>query len=135
MYIPTDEPRQIRLLGFRLNALRKSTIAFSLSLVLAVCLVPSTGAAAPSVPGVGRLQAGFSVGPVGSNAKWFYFGTPDGAFVGDDGNTFTAGGALKRPSYNTRRLEYEFANSIGRVPSAGSCAILVKFQEAGKNKV
>jgi hypothetical protein len=68
-----------------------------ISLVLAVCLVPSTGAAAPSLPVWDDFSAGFSVGPVGSNAKWFYFATPDGAFVGDDGNTFTADSSDRAP--------------------------------------
>jgi hypothetical protein len=44
-----------------------------------------------------RLTSGspHTVGPVGSTAKWFYFATPDGAFVGDDGVTSTAHAALR----------------------------------------
>jgi Family of unknown function (DUF6081) len=57
-------------------------------------VLPSVGAAAPALPVWDDFSSGFSVGPVGSSARWFYFATPDGAFVGDDGNTFAGGGAL-----------------------------------------
>jgi hypothetical protein len=43
--VPTHDTREKRLLGVRLKALQKSTIALFTSLLMAVCLVPSTGAA------------------------------------------------------------------------------------------
>jgi len=65
-----------------------------ISVALALVAVPSVGAAAPALPVWDDFSSGFTVGPIGSSAKWFYFGTPDGAFVGDDANTFTAHGTL-----------------------------------------
>jgi hypothetical protein len=52
------------------------------------------GNAAPALPVWDDFSAGFTVGPIGSSAKWFYFATPDGSFVGDDGLTSTAHGTL-----------------------------------------
>ncbi|HEY1294264.1 MAG TPA: DUF6081 family protein [Chloroflexota bacterium] len=64
------------------------------SMALATGVLPPAAAAAPALPVWDDFSSGFTVGPIGSSAKWFYFATPDGAFVGDDGNTFTTHGTL-----------------------------------------
>jgi Family of unknown function (DUF6081) len=78
----------------RRRALQASVFGLFMLVTLAVGVPPSVGAAAPAVPVWDDFGGGFTVGSIGSSAKWFYFATPDGAFVGDDGNTFTARGAL-----------------------------------------
>src|SRR5215471_6020504 len=65
-----------------------------ISVALALVAMPSVGAAAPALPVWDDFSSGFTVGPIGSSAKWFYFATPDGGFVGDDGNTFTTHGTV-----------------------------------------
>ena len=67
--------------------MQRIVVGVCLSLALAVGGLPSVGAAAPTVPVWDDFSNGFSVGPIGSSAKWFYFATPDGSFVGDDGHT------------------------------------------------
>jgi len=74
--------------------MRRIVFACFVSLALGIGVVPGVGAAAPAIPVWDDFSAGFTVGPIGSTAKWFYFATPDGAFVGDDGNAFTAGRTL-----------------------------------------
>jgi len=73
---------------------RRARAALFIVLALVVGALPSVGNAALAVPVWDDFSAGFTVGPIGSSAKWFYFATPDGAFVGDDGLTSTAHGAL-----------------------------------------
>jgi hypothetical protein len=74
----------------RIPALRRRAIAVLFSaLALAGATFPSVGNAEPAIPVWDDFSAGFTVGPVGSSAKWFYFATPDGAFVSDDGVTAT----------------------------------------------
>jgi hypothetical protein len=63
-------------------------------LALALGTFPSVGNAASAVTVWDDFSAGITVGPIGSSAKWFYFATPDGTFVGDDGITSTAHSTL-----------------------------------------
>ena len=58
--------------------MQRIVVGVCLSLALAVGVLPSVGAAAPTVPVWDDFSNGFSVGPIGSSAKWFYFATPDG---------------------------------------------------------
>jgi Family of unknown function (DUF6081) len=95
MQDPMDNIRQVhQRMPRRWRALQQIGFGLWMSAALMVGVLPSVGAAAPALPVWDDFSAGFTVGPIGSSAKWFYFATPDGAFVGDDGNTFTAGGTL-----------------------------------------
>jgi Family of unknown function (DUF6081) len=88
MQVPSVARQQPR------RALQRIVVGLFMSAALAVGFLPSVVTAAPPIPIWDDFSSGFNVGPIGSSAKWFYFGTPDGAFVGDDGNTFTTGGTL-----------------------------------------
>jgi len=95
MQVSLDDARQGHVGGNRRRrALQRIAVGLCMALALTVGVLPSVGAAAPAVPVWDDFSSGFSVGPIGSSAKWFYFATPDGAFVGDDGYTFTAGPTL-----------------------------------------
>jgi hypothetical protein len=111
----------LHFIGLRRRALQKSVLALSTALVLAVGALPSVGAAAPALPVWDDFSNGFSVGPIGSSAKWFYFGTPDGAFVGDDGNTVTAGGALTVLPKGTNPTTHfpAYAKTVAQEPISG----------------
>jgi hypothetical protein len=74
---------------------RRKRIAVLFTLfALALGTFPSVGNAASAVSVWDDFSAGISIGPIGSSAKWFYFATPDGSFVGDDGITSTAHSTL-----------------------------------------
>jgi hypothetical protein len=76
------------------SVLRRIVFGVLASLTVGPGILPTVGVAAPTIPVWDDFSDGFTVGPIGSTAKWFYFATPDGAFVGDDGNTYTAGQTL-----------------------------------------
>jgi hypothetical protein len=115
----------VRWAGRNLSSVLKtpltSTLCIVLALALAVGVMPSVGAAAPTVPVWDDFSSGFSVGPIGSSAKWFYFATPDGAFVGDDGNTFTAGPTLTvvPKGANSRTQLPAFSKTVAQEQTSG----------------
>ena len=76
---------------------RTFLISLLVACVIAMGAVPSTKAAT-SLPVWDIFSQGFTVGQVGSSAKWFYFSannpTTGASFVGNDGITHTQHGTL-----------------------------------------
>jgi len=91
------------------------------ALALAVASFPTIGHAAPGLPVWDDFTSGFTVGPVGSAAKWFYFATPDGSFVGDDGSTATPHGTLTvvPKSQNPTTQRPEFSKTVAQEQTSG----------------
>jgi len=86
MQVSMNSGRSVRQRMTWRRPLQMIVLSLGILTALAAGGAPSVGAA-PAVPVWDDFSAGFTVGPIGSTAKWFYFATPDGAFVGDDGNT------------------------------------------------
>jgi hypothetical protein len=100
---------------------------FALSL-LAACLLaigPAPAAAgatpSPSLPTWDDFRRGFAVGAPGSGARWFYFATPDGRFVGDDGRAVTGprGLAVVPTGRNAATGLPAFAKTVAQEPVSG----------------
>jgi hypothetical protein len=98
--------------------------AFSIlaSCLLAIGSAPAAGVVASTpLPTWDDFRRGFAVGAPGSGAKWFYFATPDGRFVGDDGRAVVGprGLTVVPTGRNATTGRPAFAKTVAQEPVSG----------------